>query len=422
MTCNGRRILHASTRSGSRACITWRTRLPPPPCPLPPARTPLSVAAVLREFPGLEHRLEFVREKDGVDLYQRFQGHERRRRREIPGRLHAAGDPDRRRATTRGAISARLPRSRSRKQVKLLVLIGKAADKMGKALAGSTETVFANIVDRGRPRSRRPGLLAGTWYSCRRPAPVSTCSRISRTGAGSSRKRCGHSSFRTAVLNHKGGNHGQIITRRKGTLRRAPAPRHPGAARGQHRDGVQLEQRRRADDLRRRGLFHEAPAALGRGGPGPHGGHHAAGPPPVPGPARRDRAPPVLAGPDGGHARARHRPGDQRVPALAAARHVLVPAVGAHEVRARRLPELLYCKKRGAHPGLRERIVSGLCRDGPPACCCDQAARFRRRDDARPGRRRSCCSPAAPMCSTWGERRWPRSLSSISRWPTRLTG
>ncbi len=103
-----------------------------------------SIAAVLREFPGLEHRLEFVREKDGV-LYindskgtnvgavvKSVEGFSQ------PVILIAGG-------LDKGSDFSPL-HDLFKKQVKLLILIGKAADKMAKALGTATETVFARTL------------------------------------------------------------------------------------------------------------------------------------------------------------------------------------------------------------------------------------------------------------------------------------
>jgi UDP-N-acetylmuramoylalanine--D-glutamate ligase len=103
-----------------------------------------SVASVLREFPGLEHRLEFVREKDGVTyindskgtnvgaVIKSVEGFTR------PVVLIAGG-------YDKGSDFSPL-RDLFRRNVKLLVLIGKAADKMAKAVEGATETVFAKTL------------------------------------------------------------------------------------------------------------------------------------------------------------------------------------------------------------------------------------------------------------------------------------
>ncbi len=103
-----------------------------------------AVAAVLREFPGLEHRLEFVREKDGVvyindskgtnvgAVVKSVEGFSQ------PVILIAGG-------LDKGSDFSPLY-GLFRKQVKLLILIGKAADKMAKALGTATETVFAKTL------------------------------------------------------------------------------------------------------------------------------------------------------------------------------------------------------------------------------------------------------------------------------------
>jgi len=103
-----------------------------------------SVAAVLREFPGLEHRLEFVREKDGVTyindskgtnvgaVMKSVEGFTR------PVILIAGG-------LDKGSDFSPLA-GLFKKRVKLLILIGKAAGTMAGALGGSTETVLAKTL------------------------------------------------------------------------------------------------------------------------------------------------------------------------------------------------------------------------------------------------------------------------------------
>ena len=103
-----------------------------------------SVAAVLREFPGLEHRLEFVREMDGVTyindskgtnvgaVMKSVEGFTR------PVILIAGG-------LDKGSDFSPLA-GLFKKRVKLLILIGKAAGTMAGALGGFTETVLAKTL------------------------------------------------------------------------------------------------------------------------------------------------------------------------------------------------------------------------------------------------------------------------------------
>jgi UDP-N-acetylmuramoylalanine--D-glutamate ligase len=103
-----------------------------------------SVASVLREFPGLEHRLEFVREKDGVSyindskgtnvgaVVKSVEGFSR------PVILIAGG-------LDKGSDFSPLY-DLFKRRVKLLVLIGKAADTMAGVLGTATETVFAQTL------------------------------------------------------------------------------------------------------------------------------------------------------------------------------------------------------------------------------------------------------------------------------------
>ena len=103
-----------------------------------------SVAAVLREFPGLEHRLEFVREKDGITYINDSKGtNVGAVIKSIDGFTNPviliAGGLD------KGSDFSPL-RDLFRQKVKLLILIGKAADKMAKAVGTATETVFATTL------------------------------------------------------------------------------------------------------------------------------------------------------------------------------------------------------------------------------------------------------------------------------------
>jgi UDP-N-acetylmuramoylalanine--D-glutamate ligase len=120
-----------------------------------------SVASVLREFPGLEHRLEFVREKDGVTYINDSKGtNVGAVVKSVEGFTQPviliAGGLD------KGSDFSPLHDLFKRK-VKLLVLIGKAAEKMGKALGGSTETVYAatlaEAVDLAAKRAARGDVV-----------------------------------------------------------------------------------------------------------------------------------------------------------------------------------------------------------------------------------------------------------------------
>jgi UDP-N-acetylmuramoylalanine--D-glutamate ligase len=100
-----------------------------------------SVAAVLREYPGLEHRLEFVRKRNGVTYINDSKGtNVGAVVKSVEGFTHPviliAGGLD------KGSDFSPLYNLFAEK-VKLLVLIGKAADKMEEALGSATETVRA---------------------------------------------------------------------------------------------------------------------------------------------------------------------------------------------------------------------------------------------------------------------------------------
>jgi len=104
----------------------------------------VSVAAVLKEFPGLEHRLEFVREKDGVTFINDSKGtNVGAVMKSVEGFakpvILIAGGLD------KGSDFSQL-KDLFRRKVKLLILIGKAADKMAKAVGTATETVLAKTL------------------------------------------------------------------------------------------------------------------------------------------------------------------------------------------------------------------------------------------------------------------------------------
>ncbi|MDH4163293.1 MAG: UDP-N-acetylmuramoyl-L-alanine--D-glutamate ligase [Nitrospirota bacterium] len=105
---------------------------------------PEHIAAVLREFPGLEHRLEFVREMNGVSYINDSKGTN------VGAVVKSVEGFDRPVIVIAGGYdkgSDFTPLAGLfREKVKLLVLIGKAADKMAKALGSSTETVFAKTL------------------------------------------------------------------------------------------------------------------------------------------------------------------------------------------------------------------------------------------------------------------------------------
>jgi UDP-N-acetylmuramoylalanine--D-glutamate ligase len=103
-----------------------------------------SVAAVLREFPGLEHRLEFVRKKGGVIYINDSKGtNVGAVVKSVEGFTEPviliAGGLD------KGSDFSPLY-GLFKQKVKLLILIGKAADKMAKTLGSSTETIFAKTL------------------------------------------------------------------------------------------------------------------------------------------------------------------------------------------------------------------------------------------------------------------------------------
>ena len=103
-----------------------------------------AVADVLRKFPGLEHRLEFVRQKDGVTYINDSKGtNVGAVLKSVEGFTQPviliAGGLD------KGSDFSPL-NDLFKKKVKLLILIGKAADKMAEVLGTATETLFAKTL------------------------------------------------------------------------------------------------------------------------------------------------------------------------------------------------------------------------------------------------------------------------------------
>jgi UDP-N-acetylmuramoylalanine--D-glutamate ligase len=103
-----------------------------------------AVAAVLREFPGLEHRLEFVRQKDGITFVNDSKGtNVGAVVKSVEGFTQPviliAGGLDK--GSDFGPLHSLL-----KKKVKLLILIGKAAGKMAQTLGTATETVLAKTL------------------------------------------------------------------------------------------------------------------------------------------------------------------------------------------------------------------------------------------------------------------------------------
>jgi UDP-N-acetylmuramoylalanine--D-glutamate ligase len=103
-----------------------------------------AVAAVLREFPGLEHRLEFVRERNGVTYINDSKGtNVGAVVKSVEGFTQPviliAGGLDK-------GSDFRPLFNLFRQKVKLLILIGKAAEKMAETLGTATETLFAKTL------------------------------------------------------------------------------------------------------------------------------------------------------------------------------------------------------------------------------------------------------------------------------------
>ncbi|MBI5203806.1 MAG: UDP-N-acetylmuramoyl-L-alanine--D-glutamate ligase [Nitrospirae bacterium] len=112
-----------------------------------------AIVKTLKEFPGLEHRLEFVRDLDGVDYINDSKGTnvgaviKSLESFSAPVILIAGG------RDKAGDFSILRPLVKER--VKALVLIGEAGEKINKALGDLTETRFANDFKEAVMISRR---------------------------------------------------------------------------------------------------------------------------------------------------------------------------------------------------------------------------------------------------------------------------
>ena len=146
-----------------KACIISKTPWLPRHLPLLAGADHRSVAAVLREFPGLEHRLEFVRERNGVTFINDSKGtNVGAVVKSVEGFTQPviliAGGLDK-------GSDFRPLYDLFRRKVKLLVLIGKAAEKMHRRSARQRRRCSRNA----------PGCSAARFHAGltgRRGAPV----------------------------------------------------------------------------------------------------------------------------------------------------------------------------------------------------------------------------------------------------------
>ncbi|MEK6582416.1 MAG: cyanophycin synthetase, partial [Nitrospirota bacterium] len=112
-----------------------------------------AIVKTLKEFPGLEHRLEFVRDLDGVDYINDSKGTNVGA---VIKSLESFSEPVILIAGGRdkaGDFSILRPLVKER--VKALVLIGEAREKINKALGDLTETRFADDFKEAVMISRR---------------------------------------------------------------------------------------------------------------------------------------------------------------------------------------------------------------------------------------------------------------------------
>jgi UDP-N-acetylmuramoylalanine--D-glutamate ligase len=133
---------------------------------------------VARDFESLHHRMEFVRKFKGVSYYEDSKatnvGSVEKALESFDNITLIAGGKD------KGGSYAPLV-APIQERVRHLILIGEAADRMQLELGSRS----------GPPRRSRP---PAERCSCRRPAPVSTCSGITRNGHNVSSLRSRRSS------------------------------------------------------------------------------------------------------------------------------------------------------------------------------------------------------------------------------------
>ena len=114
--------------------------------------SPETVRDSLREFPGLEHRVEFVRERDGVQYFNDSKGTNIGA---VVKSLESFQEPIILIAGGRDKAGDFLYlRNLVREKVKALVLIGEASEKIKKALGDITKTVLARDLKDAVYRSR----------------------------------------------------------------------------------------------------------------------------------------------------------------------------------------------------------------------------------------------------------------------------
>jgi len=125
------------------------------------------IQKVIEEFPGLEHRLEFVREKDGVRFYNDSKGTNvgavAKSLASFPGPvILLAGGIDK-------GGDYRILEDEIRRKVKRLILFGAAKEIIKKALGHLTETVVVTTFEeavREAARSARPGDIVLLSPAC----------------------------------------------------------------------------------------------------------------------------------------------------------------------------------------------------------------------------------------------------------------
>ena len=267
-----------------------------------------AVAEGLRTFAGVPHRLERVGERDGVQLRQRLEGDQRRRRRGRPAQLRRRGPGDPRRQPQGRRLRGARPGGRRALPRLLPDRGGGARARHGPRPGGRAAGPLRRPRDRASPAPRRtPGRARRCCWPP--PAPASTPSATTRSAATASASSSRPSARRARERDRRDAARrlrppaGQEAQARGGAQEGAPgrvlaaADRDDVPGRLRRGDGLQRQlERLAARRVRRRHLLPEANADVRRDRPGraagaldPGDARHGAAPHPG-APRRRDRA------------------------------------------------------------------------------------------------------------------------------------
>ena len=144
-----------------------------------------AVEAVLSRFEGLEHRLEFVQEIEGVRYYDDSKGTNVG---SVVKSLQSFSEPVVLIAGGKDKQGDLSPlKDLVRNRVKRLILIGEAKERMARELGTLTDTAMAPSLEEAVLMAHRTAKKGDVVLLP--PVPVMTCSGTTKRGARSSRKR-----------------------------------------------------------------------------------------------------------------------------------------------------------------------------------------------------------------------------------------